>query len=123
MENYVRAQAIVGAGFHPPTGDAIIKAEWDEASEIHFAFPADDIPKLMLSLSLAYKENVTGKNADESLRLASPVDSARFLLCSDDESIGLLVDLSAGTPISLMFPRSVAEGLRKQLNELLRESP
>ena len=78
MENYVRAQAIVGAGFHAVTGDAIIKADWDGENEVHFAFPADDIPTLMLSLSQAYKENVTGKNADESLRLASPVDSARF---------------------------------------------
>ena len=121
MENYVRAQAIVGAGFQSETGDAIIKAVWDEESEVHLAFPADDIPKLMLSLSQAYKENVTGKNADESLRLGSPVDSARFLLCSDEESIGLLVDLSAGTPISLTFPRSVALGMQRELNSLLGE--
>ena len=119
MENYIRTEEIVGAGYHPETGDAIIKAVWKNQSEVHLAFPADDIPKLMLSLSLAYKENVTGKNADESLRLASPVDSARFLLCSDGESIGLLVDLSAGTPISLMFPRSVARRMQRELNDLL----
>ena len=119
MENYVRVLEIVGAGFQQSTGDAIVKAVWSEESEMHFAFPADDIPKLMLSLSQAYKENVTGKDADESLRLASSVDSARFLLCSDGESIGLLVDLSAGTPISLMFPRSVARRMQRELNDLL----
>jgi hypothetical protein len=119
MENYVRAQAIVMAGFHPETGDAVIKADWNEDSEVHFAFPADDIPKLMFSLSQAYKENVTEKNADESLRLANAVDSARFLLGPDEESIGLLLDLSVGTPVSLMFPRSVAERMQRELNALL----
>ena len=119
MENYIRAEEIVGAGYDPETGDVIIKAVWENQSEMHLAFPADDIPKLMFSLSSAYKENVTGKNADESLRIATPVDSARFVLCSDGESIGLLADLALGTPISLKFPQSVARRIQKELNDLL----
>ena len=118
-EHYYRAVEIAAGGFVHESGDAIIVAPLGDDGELQLAFPADDIPKLMMLLSRIYAQNISGRDVQGSLELASPVDSARFLRTTDWEAIGLIADLSAGTPISLRFPLDVARQLRDQLNDLI----
>jgi hypothetical protein len=118
-ETFYRAIEIGGCGFIHETGDAVIAAPLSDDDELHFAFPADDIPQLMLLLSRVYAQNITGADARGSLGFVNLVDNAQFRLGSDGQSIGLFADLSSGVPVSLGFSREIAEGLRNQLNEIL----
>ena len=118
-EIYYRAVEIASGGFVHESGDAVIVAPLGDDDELQLAFPADDIPNLMLLLSRIHAQNISGRDVEGSLGLATSVDSARFLRTSDWEAIGLIADLSAGTPISLRFPLDVARQLRDQLNDLI----
>ena len=114
-----RAIEIEGCGFIPETGDAVIVGPLSDETELRLMFPADDIPQLMMLLSRVYDQNITGRDAQGSLGLVNPVDTAQFLVGSDGQSIGLLAHLSSGVPISLGFSRALAERLKSQLDDIL----
>ena len=118
-EHYYRAIEVGAGGFIHETGDAVIVAPLDDLDELQFAFPADDIPKLMLLLSRIHAQNISGRDVEGALALPTSVDSAQFLVGRAGESILLIADLEAGTPISLSIPHSVALALHIQLSEAL----
>lgn len=107
-----RANAAHGAGYEPKSGDAILLVEMADGSLGEWAFPADDITRVMLSLSNAHAAHI---------RLSGPATNEMLVVDSVQLRPGpqghLVLDatLSAGFQVNMILAKSQASQLRDDL--------
>jgi hypothetical protein len=112
-----RANAALGAGYDPGSGDVIILADGGAGDTLQWSFPADDIARVMLSLANAHSDHVklSGPASGQTLS----VDSVQLLPGAPSDHLVLDARLSAGIPVRMALSRSQAASLHADLRDAL----